>query len=114
MTALRAVWRLIRAALHVLHGVLIAATIFHRLDEHGRAQRVQWWSTKLLRMMGVELLVTGLQPRPGAVLIVANHISWLDIMAINAVRPVRFISKVEVRNWPVLGWLVTIAGTLYI
>lgn len=114
MTALRAVWRLIRAALHVLHGVLIAATLFHRLDDHGRAQRVQWWSIKLLRMMGVELVVTGLQPRPGAVLIVANHISWLDIMAINAVRPVRFISKVEVRNWPVLGWLVTVAGTLYI
>lgn len=114
MKALRAVWRLVRATLHVLHGVLIAALVFPRLDEAGRDRRVQWWSAKLLRVMGIELIVGGLSPHPGAVLIVANHISWLDIMAINAVRPARFISKIEVRRWPVIGWLVTLAGTLYI
>lgn len=100
--------------LHVLHGVLIAALVFPRLNDEARRQRIQWWSAKLLRVLGIELVSDGVHPRPGAVLLIANHISWLDIMAINAVRPVRFVSKSEVRDWPVLGWLVTIAGTLYI
>ena len=47
-------------------------------------------------------------------LIVANHVSWLDILAINAVRPVRFVSKADVRHWPLLGWLVACGGTLFI
>lgn len=114
MKALRAVWRLLRATVHVLHGVLIAALIFPRLNDEERSRRVQWWSAKLLRVLGIGLIVDGQPPHTGAVLVVANHISWLDIMAINAVRPARFISKIEVRRWPVIGWLVTLAGTLYI
>jgi 1-acyl-sn-glycerol-3-phosphate acyltransferase len=47
-------------------------------------------------------------------LIVANHVSWLDILAINAAAPVRFISKSEVKRWPILGALVTAGGTLYL
>lgn len=50
----------------------------------------------------------------GPALIVANHISWLDILAINAVRPARFVSKADVKRWPVLGWLVSSGGTLFI
>jgi 1-acyl-sn-glycerol-3-phosphate acyltransferase len=48
------------------------------------------------------------------VLLVANHISWLDILAINAVHPARFVSKADVRAWPLLGWLVACGGTLFI
>ena len=53
--------------------------------------------------------------RPGAKLIVANHISWLDIMAVHAVCPqARFVSKADVQAWPLIGRLVGAAGTLYI
>jgi 1-acyl-sn-glycerol-3-phosphate acyltransferase len=46
--------------------------------------------------------------------VVANHISWLDIMAIIAAHPVRFVSKSDVKHWPVLGWIVACGGTLFI
>jgi 1-acyl-sn-glycerol-3-phosphate acyltransferase len=47
-------------------------------------------------------------------MLVANHVSWLDIYLLNAVRPVRFVSKVEVRSWPIVGWLASQTGTLFI
>ena len=54
-------------------------------------------------------------PRPGATLLLANHISWLDIVAIHAVAPqARFVSKADVLAWPLLGWLIKGAGTLFI
>lgn len=45
---------------------------------------------------------------------VANHISWTDIHAINSVIPVRFIAKLEIKSWPVFGYLVSKSGTLFI
>ena len=47
-------------------------------------------------------------------LIVANHVSWLDIFVINALHPCRFVAKAEIRAWPVLGWLAAAAGTVFI
>ncbi len=68
----------------------------------------------MLRMLGMRLEVDGLF-KPGAKLIVANHISWIDIMAVHAVCPeARFVSKAEVQRWPVVGRLVDAAGTLYL
>jgi 1-acyl-sn-glycerol-3-phosphate acyltransferase len=65
-------------------------------------------------MAGLKLRVSG-TPRPGATLLVANHISWLDIAAVHAVAPqARFVSKADVLAWPLLGWLIRNAGTLFI
>ncbi|MDO4682899.1 MAG: lysophospholipid acyltransferase family protein [Lautropia sp.] len=50
---------------------------------------------------------------PGRML-VANHVSWLDIFAINALAPSAFVAKAEIRQWPVVGWLVAMAGTIFI
>jgi 1-acyl-sn-glycerol-3-phosphate acyltransferase len=47
-------------------------------------------------------------------LYVSNHVSWLDILAVQAAAPVVFVSKSEVKSWPVLGWLVAMAGTCFI
>lgn len=82
----------------------------------GRRAHVQRWSRQVLEILGVDLRLTGTLPRgDGApAMIVANHISWLDIMAINAVIPVRFVAKSEVRAWPVIGWLSERAGTFFI
>ena len=64
--------------------------------------------------MGLTLEVSG-QSADGATLLVANHVSWLDICAIHAVAPqARFVSKVDVLSWPLLGWLIRGAGTLFI
>ena len=52
--------------------------------------------------------------RGGNVLVVANHISWLDIFVLNAVHPVRFVAKSELARWPVVGAMIRGAGTLFI
>ncbi|MFM7533492.1 MAG: lysophospholipid acyltransferase family protein [Rubrivivax sp.] len=111
---LRGAWHLLRAVGHGVHGLLIVLLRFPGLDAGGRHARIAWWSEKMLRALGARLEVQGVF-RPGAKLIVANHVSWLDIMAIHAVCPqARFVSKAEVRHWPLVGRLVGSAGTLYI
>lgn len=47
-------------------------------------------------------------------MIVANHISWLDIFVINAVWPAAFIAKAEVRQWPLIGWLSARNDTVFL
>jgi 1-acyl-sn-glycerol-3-phosphate acyltransferase len=108
-----AVWRLLRSVLHVLHGMAVMLG-FPRLSQAQRHERIRWWSAGLLRAIGASVHIEGL-PRPGATLIVANHISWLDIAAIHAAAPhARFVSKADVLGWPLLGWLIRGAGTLFI
>ena len=112
--ALVAVWRVARLLVHLLHGMAAMALRFASLDTAGRHALVQWWSAKLLRLFGIDLTVHG-QPRAGATLWVANHVSWLDIAVIHAAAPqARFVAKSDVKHWPLLGWLVTGAGTLFI
>lgn len=111
---LRALWRLARAVGHGLHGLAVVGLHFPRLDARGREARIRWWAAKMFRMLGMTLEVQG-QFRPGAKLIVANHVSWLDIMAVHAACPeARFVSKAEVRHWPLVARLVDAARTLYL
>jgi 1-acyl-sn-glycerol-3-phosphate acyltransferase len=113
MRATLACWRLLRCAVHLLHGALICSFAFPFLKSARRLQLVGWWCARMLERLGIELRVSG-TPRRRATLVVANHISWLDILAINAVQPVRFVSKADVRHWPMLGWMVACGGTLFI
>lgn len=107
-------WRLLRVVLHGLHGLVVVRGQFPSLALSAKQARVQWWSLGLLRCLGVRLQVQGAFA-PGAKLVVANHISWLDIMAMHALHPqARFVSKADVRHWPVVGRLVDAGGTLYI
>ncbi|MBN8489718.1 MAG: 1-acyl-sn-glycerol-3-phosphate acyltransferase [Burkholderiales bacterium] len=114
MAALRALGRSVGLVLHLLHGMLLMALLWQRLDVASRQRRIQWWSAVLLRRAGLTLSVQG-APRPGGALLVANHVSWLDIAAIHAACPqARFVSKADVKRWPLLGWLIAGAGTLFI
>jgi 1-acyl-sn-glycerol-3-phosphate acyltransferase len=113
LRTLRAVWRLLWVVAYTLQGALICGLVFPFLKPAQRMRKVGRWSGRVLRALGVSLQASG-TPRPGATLFVSNHISWLDILAINAVQPVRFVSKADVRRWPLLGWLVACGGTLFI
>ena len=114
MRVLVGLWRLLRVALHVLHGMAVVALRFPALDSAQRQQRIGWWANGLLRAIGVHLVAEG-DFRAGANLLVANHVSWLDILALHAVCPrARFVSKSDVRHWPLLGWLIGAVGTLFI
>jgi len=108
-----ALWKFARGLLHVLAGWW---TIHFRFPQFGQQQReasVQAWARRMLDIIGVGLEVHG-QPGTGPLLLVANHISWLDILVIHATRHCRFVSKSDVKQWPLIGALATGAGTLYI
>jgi 1-acyl-sn-glycerol-3-phosphate acyltransferase len=111
---LRAVARLAHAVGHGLHGLAIVLFAFPSLDAAARHDRIRWWSKKMLAVLGIAFEHEGTPARAGS-LLAANHISWLDIMAIHAVVPeARFVSKADVKAWPLVARLVDSAGTLYL
>lgn len=108
--------RLIRLGLHILAGALTILLLFPFLKPDERGRRVVAWARKLLAIVRVRVTVDGRPPavRGEGALIVANHISWLDIHVLHSLVPTRFVSKAEVRNWPLIGWMAEKAGTLYL
>ena len=110
----RAVWRLARGSVQALRGVAIVTWRFPRLDAAGRHAAIGRWSAGVLEALGVGLRLEGEAAPPGT-LLAANHVSWLDIVAIHAVVPeARFVSKAAVRDWPLVGRLADAAGTLFL
>lgn len=91
---------------------MIAAIAFPWLAKRKQLWVKARWSRQLLETMGVRIATGGPAPTHG--LLVANHISWLDIFAINAVAPTTFLSKDDVLHWPVIGWLSKQVGTLFL
>ncbi|MFU8852383.1 lysophospholipid acyltransferase family protein [Micromonospora sp. SL1-18] len=78
-----------------------------------RRAALRGWARGTLRALGVRLVVRGRLPRRRA-LLVANHLSWLDVLAVLAVGPARMLAKREVREWPVVGPLAAAAGTIFV
>lgn len=110
------VFRLLRVLVHFSQGLVICALVFPLIDTAGRRAHIKRWSNKLLAICRVQLHVIhdhGAQDAPRA-LIVANHVSWLDIFLINAMHPCRFVAKSDIRDWPFIGWLCEKAGTIFI
>ena len=114
MRQLRAAWRLLRVVFHLLHGAWRIRFQFGSLNQAQQEDAVQQWAYAMLQIMGIDLMVNGERQKDGPVLLVSNHISWLDIIVIHATRHCRFVSKSEIGAWPLLGGLATAAGTLYI
>jgi 1-acyl-sn-glycerol-3-phosphate acyltransferase len=111
----RRVVRLVRLALHLVLGLAIAWLRFPRLSEAERHARKRRWSRQLLAIVSVSVRETGAPKKlPDRCMLALNHISWLDIFVINAELPASFMAKSEIRSWPLVGWLCTRAGTLYI
>ncbi|GAB3462924.1 lysophospholipid acyltransferase family protein [Massilia terrae] len=107
-------WRLARAIVHLLAGLAICAFVFPWAGAPARARLTRRWSRQLLVLCRVQLEPCDRAPALEHAMIVANHVSWLDIFVINSVHPCRFVAKAEIRAWPVLGWLVERAGTVFI
>jgi len=109
-----AIWRILRVIGMVAQGLWLIAFAMPRTDAAGWHAIMQRWAVKLLRCLGVTVRVSG-EPQPGAVLMVANHVSWLDIPALHASSPrTRFVSKSAIAHWPLLGRLARAGGTLFI
>lgn len=111
---LRLTLRLARILLHLVEGLATCAFIFPWVGSARRNARIQNWSRRLLAICGVTVAAPSGAPALHHALVVANHVSWLDIFVINAVHPCRFVAKSEIREWKVLGWLTEQAGTVFI
>jgi len=114
MSTLKALWKLLRGLWHVLVGMWTIYVRFPQFSPEQREMRVQAWALQFLALWDIHLKVLGRPVQNGPALMVANHISWLDISVIHAARHCRFVSKSDIRDWPLLGTLATGAGTLYI
>jgi 1-acyl-sn-glycerol-3-phosphate acyltransferase len=108
-------YRAVRTTVHVAAGIATTTFVFPWLDVPRRRTRVKRWSVKLLRILGVETDVRGhLHEDAVNVLVVANHVSWLDIFVLNSILPVRFVAKAELGDWPLASNLIRGAGTVFI
>ncbi|NPT35353.1 lysophospholipid acyltransferase family protein [Paraburkholderia xenovorans] len=104
-----------RLVVHLLHGMWTVATRFPKASADVRHTLNREWSLKMLRLCGMRLVVHNDSARlDRGALVVANHISWIDIYVINAWRPTPFVSKAEIRQWPVVGWLAQQLDTVFI
>ena len=125
MRWLLAPFRAVVFSAHVLLGVAIVLVIFPFAGQIARYRINRVWSRILIALCGARVVASGIAipshlQRDGldmqtiGRLALANHVSWMDIFAINAVLPSRFIAKAEIGRWPLLGMLVSGGGTLYI
>lgn len=111
---LHAVWKCVRVLAQVMACLFSVAFVFPRLTTGQKDARIKALSQVLLAQMAIQLTIKGQPPGQGPVLLAANHISWLDILVLRAAHDCRFVSKSEVRHWPLIGALATGAGTLFI
>lgn len=115
--------RLLRfLGLFVLSAALLPAALSTRLAAwfgaeraalHSAAALQRLWARGMLALLGVHARLEGERPRD-TVLVVANHLSYLDILVLARFFPGRFVAKSEIAGWPVLGWLARAVGTIFV
>lgn len=116
---LRYLWRTPWILVHVLIAVPLALVAFSPVGRHARSRGERldhalqrWWSGGIVRRCGFRIVRVG-KPQPGAILFVANHVSWLDIELMHSQRVMSFVAKAEIARWPLIGWLASRAGTIF-
>ena len=112
--SLRFVVRAFFLILLLLSGLLAAAIALPFMNRPVQDAVTKAWSCCLMLVCGVKVVRHGTPVMDGPVLWVANHVSWIDIFILNSWRATSFIAKQEIRNWPVIGWLVARVGTVFI
>ena len=116
--SVRATLRSLHLTWHLFWGLLKALLLKNRYGENWHQttpgkQAILAWMRRLCRIMGLRVTAMG-KPTSAPVMLAANHVSWLDIIAIGSLTPVRFLAKSDVRSWPIIGALARLTGTLFI
>lgn len=104
--------RLARTGLHLLWGAATILLAYPWIDDRLRLALKRRWSRQLVNILGVRIELRGDGEIRG--MAVANHISFLDIFVVNAVAPAAFVSKDDVRQWPLIGWLSHRTDTIFL
>ncbi len=112
-------WSAARLFLHIMAGIVLLVITGSLWNNKTRLVKrcKQWWLARATRLLGIEVRVEGDVPLPRqskGVLLVSNHVSWIDIPLIGGLSQLNFLSKAEVRGWPLIGKLAEGTGTLFI
>lgn len=109
-------WRILHLVLLLLEGLARVLVLYPFLSHLKRLAMMQRWCVRVVGALNLRVEARGEAPvdRSRPALLVANHVSWLDIFVINVVCPARFVAKSEIRRWPLVGILCERAGTLFI
>jgi len=109
------IFRVTRLLLHIISG-LVQSAFYPHVSQPVQKRMAQKWSVGLLAILCIRLRFSGTLPKAKdqPIMLVANHVSWLDVYSLITVCPARFVAKSEIRKWPLLGWLSQNVGTLFI
>lgn len=96
-------------------GIIAVSCLFPLGRSKARWLISQWWARQVLNALGVEMVVEGDQgDLKGPLVIISNHISWVDIPVILALFKVHFVSKSDIKSWPIIGFLAAKTGTIFL
>jgi 1-acyl-sn-glycerol-3-phosphate acyltransferase len=107
-------FKLLALVLELSRFTLVLCLRFPRLQPEQKLTEIQRWASKVLQILQVEVRVEGSPPPPGASLVVANHVSWLDILVLQSLLPGVFVAKAEVRRWPLIGTMAQHCSTIFV
>lgn len=116
MDAIKVTQRILLLTFQVLLGMLLTPLVLSgRLGTglHTNPHITAWWHNRVADILGIRITISGPRPKAPA-LLVSNHVSWLDIVVLGGLTHTAFLSKYEVRQWPLIGWLAARSGTLFI
>jgi 1-acyl-sn-glycerol-3-phosphate acyltransferase len=108
-------FRALGRSIQLLGMFIVAGTELAVKRPATREARADWlhrFCARAVRGLGLEIDVTGEFPERGAV--ISNHLSYVDIVVFAALHPCVFVSKAEIAAWPVVGWMTTMSGTVYV
>jgi 1-acyl-sn-glycerol-3-phosphate acyltransferase len=120
VSALRAALRVVAVLSVLLSGLLlvIAVPVLRSRTRWGTRRVFRRWFAMVVRAFGVRIDLHGdstFQATTGrGVLVVTNHVSWLDSLVVDAVQPMAMVAKRDIQGWPVLGRMISAAGSVFI
>jgi lyso-ornithine lipid O-acyltransferase len=88
--------------------------LFLRLGSGHARTLPHWYHRNVCRLLGIRLNIVGEVAEEQGVLIISNHVSWLDITVLSAVAPVSFVAKREVASWPFVSWLAKLQRSVFV
>ena len=92
--------------------------VFPRLDRDSKLREIQSWAQQTLAVMGLkvhyEKAASAIPANNAPLILVANHVSWLDVLVIQSLQPSIFIAKSEVRQWPLVGAMAQASGVVFV
>lgn len=106
--------KLLRLTLEFFRATLVLWLLFPRLERDQKLKQIQRWARKVLLILELEVQCDGPLPAVRAGLMVANHLSWLDILVLQSLQPGVFVAKAEVRRWPLVGWMAQACATIFV